>query len=194
MDLSNNLQSGSSGSGSVSGEKFMDPEAIIGLLDLPQGIIVADFGCGTGYFSLPVARRIGGKGIVYALDILTDKLEAVESQAKTQGIANVRTKRVNLENKNGSKLEPESVDWVVLKDMLFQNKEKNQILEEAKRVLKPGGKILLVEWKKGDTSIGPDMGLRISGEELKDMARKNELGVEKEIDAGNFHYGVILVK
>lgn len=194
MDLSNPTSAGNFRTGSILGEKFIDPEAIIGLLNLPQGIVVADFGCGTGYFSLPVARQIGGKGVVYALDILTDKLEVVESQAKTQGIANIVTKRVNLENKNGSKLEPESVDWVVLKDMLFQNKNKSQILEEAKRVLKPGGKVLLIEWKKGDTSIGPDMGLRISSEELKDLARKNELGVDREIDAGNFHCGLILVK
>ena len=194
MALDDNLNSSRAKSGTLSGEKFIDPEAIIGLLNLPQGIVVADFGCGTGYFSLPIARQIGGKGIVYALDILTDKLEAVESQAKTQGVTNILTKRVNLENKNGSKLEPESVDWVIVKDMLFQNKEKNQILEEARLVLKPGGKILLVEWKKGDTAIGPDTGLRISAEELKDMARKNELAIDHEIDAGNFHYGVILVK
>jgi len=194
MVLSNNNSGTGYDSDFTSGEKFIDPEAIVGLLNLPMGIVVADFGCGTGYFSLPIARQIGGKGIVYALDILTDKLEVVESQAKTQGVANVLTKRVNLENKNGSKLEPESIDWVVLKDMLFQNKNKNQIMEEAKRVLKPGGKILLIEWKKGDTSIGPDVGIRMSVEEIKDIVRKSELGIEREIDVGNFHYGLILVK
>src|SRR4030065_1622824 len=114
MALDDNLNSSRAKSGTLSGKKFRDPEAIIGLLNLPQGCVVADFGCGTGYFSLPIARQIGGKGIVYALDILTDKLEAVESQAKTQGVTNILTKRVNLENKNGSKLEPESVDWVIV--------------------------------------------------------------------------------
>lgn len=194
MGLSNNLSNNGAGSNFTPGEKFIDPDAIVRLLNLPKGIVVADFGCGTGYFSLPVARQIGGKGLVYALDILTDKLEVVESQAKTQGVSNVLTKRVNLENKNGSKLDGESIDWVILKDMLFQNKNKNQILEEAKRVLKPGGKVLLVEWKKGDTSIGPDIALRMSVEDIKDLARKNELEVEREIDAGNFHYGLVLVK
>lgn len=194
MALSNTTPAGNFRSSSMLGEKFIDPEAIIGLLNLPQGIVVADFGCGTGYFSLPIARQIGGKGIVYALDILTEKLEVVESQAKTQGIANILTKRANLENKNGSKLDSDSIDWVILKDMLFQNKNKNQILEEAKRVLKPGGKILMIEWKKSATSIGPDMELRIPVEDIKDMARKNELGIDREIDAGNFHYGLILAK
>ncbi|HEX7586290.1 MAG TPA: class I SAM-dependent methyltransferase [Patescibacteria group bacterium] len=194
MESSSNLSGNSSNSGFVPGEKFIDPEAIVRLLNLPAGIVVADFGCGTGYFSLPVARQIGEKGIVYALDILTDKLEVVESQAKTQGVANILTKRVNLENKNGSKLDGESIDWVILKDMLFQNNNKNQILEEAKRVLKTGGKVLLIEWKKGDTSIGPDIGLRMSVEDIKDLARKNELGIDREIDAGNFHYGLVLVK
>ena len=194
MGLSNNLSGDGSSPDFAPGEKFIDPDAIIKLLNLPSGIVVADFGCGTGYFSLPIARQIGGKGIVYALDVLTDKLEVVESQAKTQGITNVLTKRVNLENKNGSKLEPDSMDWVILKDMLFQNKNKGQIMEEAKRVLKPGGKVLLIEWKKGDTSIGPDIGLRMSIEEIKDMVQKSALGIDHEIDAGNFHYGLILVK
>jgi ubiquinone/menaquinone biosynthesis C-methylase UbiE len=194
MALSNISSVSNFRSGSVLGEKFIDPEAIIGLLNLPPGIAVADFGCGTGYFSLPIARQVGGKGIVYALDILTEKLEVVESQAKTQGIANILTKRVNLENEHGSKLEPDSVDWVILKDMLFQNKNKNQILEEAKRILKPGGKILVIEWKKSGTAIGPDIVLRIPVEEIKDLAQKNELTIDREVDAGNFHYGLILVK
>jgi ubiquinone/menaquinone biosynthesis C-methylase UbiE len=174
--------------------KFIDPEQIIGFLNLPQGITVADFGCGTGYFSLPIARRIGSEGVVYALDILAEKLEAVESQAKTQGIHNVVIRRVNLEKKDGSKLAAESTDWVIIKDMLFQNKEKSLILEEAKRVLKPDGKILIIEWKKEQMPIGPSQELRIPKDGMVELVKKVRLGIFGEVDAGNFHYGMILVK
>lgn len=173
---------------------FTDPRSIIENIELQAGMSVADFGCGTGYFSLPVAKKVGEEGMVYALDILTEKLEVVESQARLQGITNIITKRVNLENKEGSRLEAESVDWIILKDILFQNKNKDQILEEAKRVLKSKGKILLIEWKKEGTSIGPNSKIRISRDELMELINKNELGILKEIDTGNFHYCLILVK
>lgn len=174
--------------------KFIDPLAVIAQMDLKQGSIIADFGCGTGYFSIPLAKTIGEEGKVYSLDVVPEKLEAVESQAKTLGLTNLTTKRVNLENKEGSKLKAESVDWVIMKDVLFQNKEKSDMLEEAKRILKPGGKVLLVEWKTEDTAIGPDKEIRISKEKALELVNKSELGIEKEITAGDFHYGYILIK
>lgn len=174
--------------------KFIDPLAVIAQMDLKQGSIIADFGCGTGYFSIPLAKTIGKEGKVYSLDVVPEKLEAVESQAKTLGLTNLIIKRVNLENKEGSKLKAESVDWVIMKDVLFQNKEKSDMLEEAKRILKPGGKVLLVEWKTEDTAIGPDKEIRISKEKVLELVNKSELGIEKEITAGDFHYGYILIK
>lgn len=175
--------------------KFIDPLAILGQLEIEKGIKVADFGCGTGYFSLPIARKIGDEGVVYALDILPEKLEVVESQAKIGGIANIVARRVNLENKEGSRLEKDSMDWVIMKDVLFQNqKGKEQILEEAKRVLKPGGKVLLIEWKKEDTAIGPDNKIRISKEEISKLIEESGMRILKEVAAGNFHYCLVLIK
>ncbi len=174
--------------------KFIDPSAVIAQMDLKQGETIADFGCGTGYFSIPLAQKIGEEGKVYSLDVVPEKLEAVESQAKTLGLTNLIVQRVNLENKEGSKLKAESIDWVIMKDVLFQNNEKNNMLEEAKRVLKPGGKVLLVEWKTEDTAIGPDQEIRISKEKSLELINKCELGIEKEIAAGDFHYGYILTK
>jgi ubiquinone/menaquinone biosynthesis C-methylase UbiE len=163
-------------------------------MELQAGMTVADFGCGTGYFSLPIAKKIGEEGVVYALDILPEKLEVIESQVKMRNITNIIAKRVNLENKEGSQLGAGSADWVIMKDVLFQNKNKNQMLMEAKRILKDGGKILIIEWKKENTPIGPDNKIRISKEELKKLIIENGLGILKEINAGNFHYCLILIK
>ena len=187
-------ESDSSSESAPIGVKFIDPQAVIKQLDMEEGIGVADFGCGTGYFSIPIARKIGKEGKVYSLDILPEKLEAIESQAKTQSLTNIITKRVNLENKDGSQLGAESVDWVIMKDVLFENKEKSNILGEAKRILKPGGKILLVEWKTEDTPIGPDKKIRISREKALELVNKSQLGILKEVTVGDFHYGFILVK
>ncbi len=173
---------------------FLNPQEIISKLGMEQGIAVADFGCGAGYFSLTAAKRIGEDGRVYSFDILPQKLESVESQAKSAGLTNIITKRANLENKNGSGLDPESVDWVIMKDMLFQNKEKDGILVEAERVLKSGGRVLAIEWNMEDLSIGPAKSLRIYKEVLIELAGRVGLKLDKEIKVGDFHYGLVFVK
>jgi len=174
--------------------KFIDPEAVINQLQLPVGAVVADFGCGSGYFSLPVAKKIGKDGTVFSLDILPQSLESVASRAKLLGITNIITNRVNLEKLGGSKLPDDSMDLVILKDMLFQNKDKSLILSEAKRVMKKTGQILIVEWDPADSSIGPERSLRISKEALLEVAQGNGLGISQELQAGDFHYGLILSK
>ncbi|PJA87602.1 MAG: class I SAM-dependent methyltransferase, partial [Candidatus Moranbacteria bacterium CG_4_9_14_3_um_filter_40_7] len=79
-------------------------------------------------------------------------------------------------------------------DILFQNKGKDKILEEAKRILKKGGRVLIIEWNKEDASIGPEKELRIFKETLVNLARKNSWTMDNEIEVGNFHYGLILKK
>jgi len=174
--------------------KFINPQAIIDQLEIAEGAVVADFGCGTGYFVFPLAKKVGETGIVYALDVLAPKLEAIESQAKLSGITNVVVKRVNLEKDGGSKLENSSVDWVILSNMLFQNQHKDVIIREAARVLKPSGKALVIEWNKEDSSMGPQHDLKISKEEAMELGQKNGLGLLREIAVSDFHYGLILTK
>lgn len=174
--------------------KFLNPDAIIAQLDVQEGSIAADFGCGPGYFSIPFAKIIGEDGKMYILDVLPQALETVVSKAKNAGITNIISKRVNLEKENGSKIEEESLDWVILKDMLFQNKKKDVIVREAHRVLKSGGKIIVVEWGKSASSVGPDFKLRIAEKDLKKIFLEAGFSIEKKIDAGDFHYAFVAVK
>jgi ubiquinone/menaquinone biosynthesis C-methylase UbiE len=177
---------------SMYGAKFISPETIIDQIELGNGMKIADFGCGTGYFTFPMAKKASPDGVVWALDVLPQKIETVESQAKLSGITNIITKRVNLENEKGSTLPKESIDWVILVNMLFQNGDKDAVLTEAKRVLKKTGKILLIEWDEKNLLIGPKEELKISKEEMIKMIEKNNLETVKEIEASNFHYGFVL--
>lgn len=174
--------------------KFINPELIIEKIEIKSGSVVADFGCGAGYFSLPVAKKIGEQGSLYALDILPSSLETINSQAKTMGLTNISTKRVNLEKESGSGLASGSCDWVIIKDILFQNKNKLAILAEARRVLKEHGKVLVIEWNVEDASIGPDKNLRISKNALIELIQESGLGVLNEVVVSDFHYGLILFK
>ena len=174
--------------------KFLDPVKIINGLSIDSGMSIAHFGCSSGFFTFPIAKKIGNNGKVYALDVLEQKIESIKSQAKLIGAGNIIAMHANLEERNGSKLEDNSLDWVVMVNMLFQNERRNRIIGEAKRILKLGGQILLIDWKDEELAIGPEKGVRISKKELIKMARKNGLGIIKEFEAGSFHNAFILVK
>jgi ubiquinone/menaquinone biosynthesis C-methylase UbiE len=175
--------------------KFIDPQLIIAQLDLKEGDLVADFGCGPGYFSLPFAKAVGESGKVFALDVLPQALETVLGKMKNSALANIVASRVNLEKENGSKLDPDSLDWVILKDVLFQNKKKDVIIAEAFRVLKTGGKVIVVEWdRKHDSAIGPENELRIPKDILKKMFVDRKFSITKDINAGDFHFAFVAVK
>lgn len=174
--------------------QFANPDEVISQLEIKKGMVVADFGCGAGYFSLAVAKTVGEEGVVYALDVLPAKLESVESQAKGLGLTNIITQRVNLEKTGGAKLSNDTIDLVIMKDMLFQNQNKQVVMEEAKRVLKPKGRLLVVEWKPEDASIGPEVNMRISKEAIIETASLEKLCFLKEVEVGSFHYGLIFAK
>lgn len=173
---------------------FADPSAIVDQLTIAPASKVADFGCGSGFFSFEFAQRVGSDGVIYALDVLPSALEAVVSRAKTLNLSNIVTKRVNLERENGSGLDPQSVDWVVIKDILFQNKNKDVILCEVSRVLKPGGYAILMEWNPKETMVGPDAALRVTPEQLRSLLDAVHLAVEKELSVGGFHYAFLIKK
>lgn len=174
--------------------KFIDPDLIIAQLEIQSGNVVADFGCGPGFFSVPFAKAVGDEGKVYALDVLPQALESVKSKMRNSAVSNIVTIRANVEKENGSRLEPDLVDWVILKDILFQNQKKDIIIAEAKRVLKSGGKILVVEWNKEESSVGPENDLRISSDTLKKMFTDQNFSIEKDIIAGDFHYAFVATR
>lgn len=173
--------------------KFIDPEHILGGLAIAENSLAADFGCGSGYFTIPMAKKLKD-GQLYALDVLPAALESVASKAKIAGLKNIITKRVNLEKENGSKFEKDTFDWIILKDMLFQNKSKDIVLKEVYRVLKPGGKVLIIEWADKETSIGPLKDLKINRDNLEQLVRNEKFKIDSEIEAGDFHYGFVASK
>lgn len=173
---------------------FVDPATVVKKLPIDAGSAVADFGCGSGFFSFEFSRKVGQNGVVYALDVLPSALEAVGSHAKTLGLGNIVTKRVNLENEHGSGLGNSSIDWAVLKDILFQNKKKEIILREVARVLKPGGKALIMEWNPDESMVGPEKSIRIDKKDLQTLITEAGLSVDEEVSVGGFHYAYIVKK
>lgn len=173
---------------------FLDPGKILDRLKLREGDTIADFGCGGGHFSLEAARRVGEQGIVWAFDVLPSALEAIKSASEMEGLKHIMPKHVNLEKEKGSDLEDKTVDVVIAKDILFQNKDKKKILCEAHRILKNDGRLLVIEWGEKKNIPGPDATLRVAREALEALLAECEFGVVETLSAGDYHYAFIVCK
>lgn len=170
---------------------FLNPEDILNELDLKSDMAAAEFGCGSGGFTVPLAKRLG-KGLVYALDIQEAPLSALKSRYLWKNIANIRIIRCDLEKPKGSTLTDSSLNLILISNLLFQAKSKNAIISEAKRVLKNRGELVAVDWLP-KAAQGPAEG-RVSPEKVKKIAKKFGFRLKKEFKAGKYHYGSIFKK
>ncbi|NQV00783.1 MAG: class I SAM-dependent methyltransferase [Parcubacteria group bacterium] len=168
---------------------FFKPEEILSQLDIRNNMIVADFGCGGGFFSIPIAKIVN-QGQVYALDVVKENLEAVKSKAELEEVINIKTVHCNLEISGSSKIDDDSIDLVILRNILFQSQKKIEIIKEAKRVLKSAGQLVLIEWIK-DSSLAPKQGWFISKEEVQQLTENEGLILDKELSMDNQHYGLV---
>ena len=170
---------------------FLNPSEVLKKLRLRKDMVVADFGSGSGNWTIALAKIIED-GLVYAIDILKEPLSALQGRAKLEKIENIKTICSNLEEKEGSHLPDNSVDLVLINNLLFQSENKNAILKEAKRILKNQGKVLVIDWKKEAPLI--DKASKVLPEKIKEMATNLGFQIEEEFEAGLYHWGLILVK
>lgn len=173
---------------------FLNPEQVLNQLELAGNMLAADFGCGVGGWAIPLANKLKD-GRVYAIDVQEDALSGLKMKADMAKVNNIKTIRADLEGGlkgPGSLIQNSLLDLVLMTNLLFQAKNRKIIFEEAKRVLKPGGRILVVDWKS-DSQVGPPEG-RIDPGAVKTMARDLGLSFEKEVAAGNYHYGLVFIK
>ncbi|MFH1841307.1 MAG: class I SAM-dependent methyltransferase [Candidatus Nealsonbacteria bacterium] len=170
---------------------FINPSEILNQVPLRSNMIAADFGSGSGGWVIPLARKLE-EGRVYAIDLMREPVSALIGKANQERLLNIETVVSNVEGKEGSGLRPEFCDLVLMTNLLFECENKKKVLEEGKRVLKPEGLLLVVDWKT-NTPFGPNGG-KISAEEVKKIANEMGFKTEKEFDAGNYHYALVFKK
>ena len=177
------------------GKELIDAKVLLEKGGITEGMLIADLGCGRrGYFSLQAAKLVGNTGLVYSVDILKSALENVLSMAKLFGISNIQTIWANLEILGATKIPNESIDLAMLNNILFQTDKDEMIVKEAARILKPQGKLLVTDWKKIDVPFGPPVENRPDPNEIKKYAVDCGLQLEKEFEAGPYHFSLIFVK
>lgn len=170
---------------------FLNPEDILSTLSLKENMMASEFGCGSGDFSLAMAERLK-QGKVYAMDIQEEPLSVLKSRALERKLQNLDVVHCDLEKKKGSKLADGCLDLVLVSNVLFQVRNKKAFLKEAKRVLKPEGRLLVVDWIS-QAPFGPGTNT-IAPAEVREIAKSLDLKFENEFDAGGYHYGLVFAK
>jgi ubiquinone/menaquinone biosynthesis C-methylase UbiE len=171
---------------------FSDPDKNLAQLGLSEGMKVADLGAGTGYYSIAAGRRVGNGGRVYAVEVQKDLLDRLKSNAISEKVHNVEVVWGSIDTIGGTKLREGMIDRAILASTLFQieQKDRDNLALEIKRILKVGGKLLVVDWLPGSPLSPKNCIPRMIAENL---FNKSGFSLEKSFNAGDHHYGLIFV-
>ena len=172
---------------------FTDPVKNLKAFGLREDNIVADLGAGTGYYTLALGPIVS-RGKVYAVEITKDFLTTIKSKIDEAHLSNIEILWGDVEKKGGTQIGDNILDACIASNILFQVEDKSNFIEEIKRILKPMGRVLVIDWSvDSDSSLVNPKGA-ISKEKALEIFERKGFALEREIDAGAHHYGMILVK
>lgn len=173
---------------------FLEPQDIIRQMDVQSGMHVADLGAGVGTLSIILARAVGDAGKVYAIEVQKSLLERLKNETREARVHNVEALWGDIERVNGTHLGDGAVDAAVASNVLFQTEDKSGFAAETKRILKPGGKLLLIDWTDSFNGLGPRKDHVITEQAGKELFEKAGFRFVKKINAGAHHYGLVFRK
>ncbi len=176
---------------------IIDVPAIMNRVKLTPGDKIADLGTGReGRMALAAGKVLGDYGVAYAVDVVKAILPAIATKAKMHGINNVKTVWSDLEIYGATKaIADNSLAVGYLVTTLFQSQKRLDMMKESYRMIKPGGRMVIVDWKPGlSTPFGPDESRRVHPEEIKQYAEELGMHLEDEFEAGQYHWGLIYIK
>jgi ubiquinone/menaquinone biosynthesis C-methylase UbiE len=126
------------------------PSKALDALDLKPGMVVADIGAGSGYYASRMAKRVGPSGRVYATDIQQGMIDLLERRIKVDGLTNVTTVLGGMDD---PRLPPGSIDLAIMVDVYHELQQPQIFLQRLKAAFKPGGRLVLVEFRKEDPKV-----------------------------------------
>lgn len=173
---------------------FADPRTNLQILNLSSGMTVVDFGSGVGAYALAAATMVAPEGKVYAVEIQKDLLETLKREASSKNIQNIDVIWGDIEQAGGVGLADNTADVVIISNVLFQAKSMYTLALEAKRLLKSGGRIMVIDWSESFGGVGPLPSDVVLTEDVKKTFGSAGLAFSSEFLAGDHHYGLIFAK
>ncbi len=165
--------------------EHLNPERVVTLAGILPGEVVIDIGTGPGYFLGAMLAAVGPDGLVYGVDISQEMLDKVaEVVGELPQVHLVRSEELAIP------LEDNLADHVFVANIFHEIKpaERVAFLQELRRLLRPTGRLTLVEWKKEETPKGPPVDHRLSREELVSYLYQADFRFRRSELAGPYHY------
>ena len=140
-------------------DAYQKPDEVLKALGLRRGESVADIGSGSGYFTLRLAAAVGPTGRVYGVDVDPDMVRHLNRRVRDNGVANVVS---ILAADDDPLLQDASVDRFFVCDTWHHIEDQAKYLGLMKRMLRPGGEVVMIDFKKEATPLGPPLEMRIA--------------------------------
>ena len=177
------------------GNALLDTTILLEKARIASGMHVADFGCGkTGHVVFPVSFGVGEEGVVYAVDILQDALISIDKRAKSQAMHNIHTIWSDLERVGKTCIPENSLDVVYIVNVLSIAHNRHAYLEEAQRLLKNKGRIIVVDWVPSELPIAPENEMCLAFDNIEQWARMSGFGIQEKFPVGKYHEGMVLYR
>jgi arsenite methyltransferase len=154
-------------------DAYQKPHEVINALKLKEGEVVGDVGAGSGYFTFRLAHHVGNTGRVYAVDVSPDMIVHLNRRIRDLKLTNVVT---ILSAPDDPLLIDTSIDRFFICDTWHHIPDHPRYLALMKKMLKPGGQVVMIDFKKTQTPVGPPLEMRINRNDLL-----------KEMDTNGFH-------
>ena len=161
-------------------DAYQKPHEVIMALDLKPGETVADIGAGSGYFTFRLAHHVGDAGRVYAVDVSPDMIVHLNRRIRDLQVKNVVS---ILSAPDDPLLADASIDRFFICDTWHHIGDHPRYLALMKKMLKPGGQVVMIDFKKAETPVGPPMEMRI---DRSDLLKEMEANGFKLADEHNF--------
>ena len=158
-------------------DAYQKPHEVITALKLKEGEVIADIGAGSGYFTFRLARHVGDSGRVYAVDVSPEMIVHLNRHIRDLKLTNVVT---ILSAPDDPLLADASVDRFFICDTWHHIENHDRYLALLKKMLKPGGQVVMIDFKKAETPMGPPMEIRIDRADLVKEMETNGFGLTAE--------------
>lgn len=171
--------------------KWQNPEEILEEVGLREGHTFIDIGCGEGFFSLAAARMVGPQGRVVGLDINGTAIKNLKERMTNEGMHNSSFVVSKAEE---AELCDACADFVFFGIDLHDFEDPEKVLVNARKMLKDGGKLVDLDWKKKVMSKGPPVWIRFSEAHASKLIEDAGFKIESVNDSGEMHYIIIARK
>lgn len=168
---------------------LIDSDILKDVLPVKPGSVVLDLACGKGVYSIFLSEIVGDAGLIYAVDLWEEGLQLLDKEIEEENITNIlpmlddATKEIEIDDY--------SVDVCLMATVLHDFEEMDKsgaVLEQVKTILKPGGHLAIIEFKKIDGPPGPPKKIRLDEHATEKMVTDYGFRTVRTVDIGDYNY------